>query len=118
MRNLQAMAQHSTTLGVTMLAISIHRINNLELRAESITNNASFLNLHINCWTSPTNCHSVVILKGPTTAEFIQGRAFHANVPSSDLLAILQIGFKFLSDAPKHTPLYTHLQYLYPEYFI
>ena len=101
-----------------MLAIPIYRINNLELRAESITGNASFLSLHINCWTSTTTCHSVVILKGPTTAEFIQGRVFHTDVSSSDLLAIMQIGFKFLTDVPKHMPLYTHLQYLYPEYFI
>ena len=99
-----------------MFAIPIHRINNLELRAEAITND--FVSLHINRWISDAICHSLLVLKGPTTVHYKIDRAFDSNVNPAELQSLLQIGFKFLADVPQHTPLLYHLQQLYPEYFI
>ena len=101
-----------------MLAIPIHRINNLELRVESITNDHNFLHLHVNRWTSSETCHTIAVIKGLNTASFLVDRAFEPSISPSEFHQLLQIGFKFLSDVPQHIPLYTHLQYLYPEYFI
>ena len=99
-----------------MFAIPIHRINDLELRAEALTND--FVSLHINRWTSATVCHSLLVLKGPTTVHYIIDRAFNPDVNPAELQSLLQIGFKFLADVPQHIPLLYHLQQLYPEYFI
>ena len=99
-----------------MSAIPIHRINDLELRAEWMSRD--FVSFHINYWYASNRCITVAIIKGTSTVEYLRDRAFNPCVSPTDLHELLRIGFDFISSIPQDIPVIYHLEQLYPEYFI
>lgn len=99
-----------------MSAISIHRINDLELRAEWTSRD--FVSFHINYWHASNHCITVVLIKGTSTVEYLSDRAFNQCISPTDLHELLRIAFDFVSSIPHGTPVIYHLQQLYPEYFV
>ena len=99
-----------------MSSISIHRINDLEFRAEWA--DRSFVSFHINYWYSSNHCATIALIKGTYTVDYIIDRAFNPVISPADLHSLLQIAFNFMSSIPRYTPVIYHLEQLYPEYFI
>ena len=100
-----------------MFAIPIHRINNLEFRAEWTSRD--FVGFHVNYWYTRSSCYAVARIKGPSTVEYTVAHAFTAiSFSPADLHELLRIAFDFVSSIPQGTPVIYHLEQLYPEYFI
>ena len=99
-----------------MFAIPIHRIGQLEFRAEWTTPN--FVSLHVNYWQSDTNCYTITFIKGTETVEYIPDRAFKSCINPTDFHKLIEVAFVFMRTVPHGTPVIYHLQQIYPEYFI
>ena len=99
-----------------MSSISIHRINDLEFRAEWV--NRNFVSFHINYWYTANHCATIALIKGVSTVDYLRDRAFNTNISPIDLHYLLQIAFDFMSYIPQGIPVIYHLEQLYPEYFI
>ena len=116
MRDVLAMEFYTTSPGLNMSAIPIHRINDLELRAEWTSRD--FVSFHINYWYASNRCITVVLIKGTSNVEYLRDRAFNSCVSPTDLHELLRIAFDFVSSIPQGIPVIYHLEQLYPEYFI
>ena len=100
-----------------MFTIPIHRINNLEVRAEWASRD--FVGFHVNYWYARSSCYTVALIKGPSTVEYIVANAFTTiSFSPTDLHELLRIAFDFVSSIPQGIPVIYHLEQLYPEYFI
>lgn len=99
-----------------MSAISIRRIDDLELRAEWTSRD--FVSFHINYWYASNRYVTVAIIKGTSTVEYLRSSAFNPRVSPTDLHELLRIGFDFISSIPQGTPVIYHLEQFYPELFI
>ena len=99
-----------------MSAIPIHRINDLEFRAEWV--HRDFVSFHINYWYATDRCITVALIKGISTVDYIREQAFNSRISPTDLHALLRIAFDFVSSIPQPTPVIYYLEQTYPEYFI
>ena len=100
-----------------MSAIPIHRINDLEFRAEWV--HRDFVSFHVNYYYVSSSCYTVATIRGPSTVEYVLAHVF-TNVLFSpaDLHELLRIAFDFISSIPQGIPVIYHLEQIYPEYFI
>ena len=99
-----------------MSAISIHRINDLEFRAEWY--HRDFVGFHINHWYTDDRYITIAIIQGVSTVAYTREHAFNPNISPADLHFLLQVAFDFMSSIPQGIPVIYHLEQLYPEYFI
>ena len=99
-----------------MSAIPIHRIGQLEFRAEWTTRD--FVSFHINCWQSENACYTIAFIKGTETVEYIPDRAFKSSIDPYHLHELISVAFIFMRAIPIGTPAIYFLEYTYPEYFI
>ena len=100
-----------------MSAIPIHRIGQLEFRAEWTSRD--FVSFHINYWNQEnTHCYTVAFIKGTETVEYITDRAFKSHINPAHFHELVSVAFLFMRALPYNVPVIYHLQQLYPEYFI